>query len=143
MVDCIICGYWIMIALEPYLGWLRRLWGQTLEVATAVVFFVYATRLGQDREKEEAPRMLLPIGSRTRQPGIRQKTKHRWLWAKSAVITLSFGVVVIAMVFGFGRLHKKAAVGSTSQVSPASQFVRKPKVEPKSGPSSTSSGKGS
>jgi hypothetical protein len=115
----------IMIALAPYFNWLGTWWGQTLELVAAVLFVVWATRLEQDREREEIPRIFLPGGGTVSKPGIRQKAKHQWFWIKLAAYTLVPGVIFIGILGAYWQ-HKGKSPPQSNPPVQASIFPNAP-----------------
>ncbi len=96
------------MTLAPYLQQLGTWWGQSLLFVAAVIFFIWATRLEQEREQEEASKnaslIYRPGGSSEGKIGLpppKPIPHHRWHWAKIGGLTCCVGFIVIGIAYAF------------------------------------------
>jgi hypothetical protein len=89
-----------MLTLAPYLSWLGTWWGRTIELLGAVLLFIWATRLEQDRENESRSLIYVPGGSSEGKIGLPPaKPKRHWFWARLGASTLVLGSLTLGLIF--------------------------------------------
>ncbi len=95
------------MTVAPYVGILSTPLALLLELLTATGLLLYATRLEQDREAEEAPRIILPFA-----PPV--KPNRHWYWIKLSIITGAASLVAALCVFAWIRVHRPQPINSAT-----------------------------